>query len=68
MTSASVCSILSAKAVWAAGNDADMAAKEWTASIMVRKSRADIKMCCGGAADEGGGESAALEKQNTKNY
>ena len=25
-----------------------------------------MKMCCGGAADEGGGESAAPGKQNTK--
>ena len=31
-------------------------------------SGADMKMCCGGAADEGGGESVAPEKQNTKNY
>ena len=67
-TSASVCAIISAKAVWAAENDADVAAKKRTASIMARKSRADTKMCCGGAADEGGGESAAPEKQNTKNY
>ena len=59
VTSASVRAILSAKAVWAAENDADVAAKERTASIMARKSGADMKMRCGGAADEGGGESAA---------
>ena len=60
--------ILSAKAIWAAENDVDMAEKEWTASIMARKFRAYMKMCCGGAADEGGGESAAPEKRNSKNY
>ena len=60
--------IFSSKVVWAAENDADMAAEEWTASIMARKSGAYMKMCCGGAADEGGGESDAPEKQNTKNY
>ena len=43
--------ILSAKAVWAAVNDADVAKKERTASIMVRKSRVDMEICCGGAAD-----------------
>ena len=59
--------ILSAKAVWAAANDVDVAAKERTASIMERRSGADMKMCCGGAADEVGGESAAPKKQNTKN-
>ena len=48
---ASVRAILSAKAVWAAENDADVAAKERTASIMERKSGADIEICCGGAAD-----------------
>ena len=50
-TSASVRAILSAKAVWAVENDADVAAKERTASIMAIKSGADMEMCCGGAAD-----------------
>ena len=68
VTSASVRAILSAKAVWAAENDTEVAAKERTASIMARKSRAYMKMCCRGAVDEGGGESATPEKQNTKNY
>ena len=50
---ASVRAILSAKAVWAAVNDADVAEKERTASIMTRKSRVDMEICCGGggAAD-----------------
>ena len=43
--------ILSAKAVWAAVKDADVAEKERTASIMARKSRVDMEICCGGAAD-----------------
>ena len=46
-----MCVILFAKAVWAAVNDADVAEKERTASIMARKSRGDMKICCGGAAD-----------------
>ena len=43
--------ILSAKAVWAAENDADVAEKERTASIMARKFGAYMEICCGGAAD-----------------
>ena len=43
--------ILSAKAVWAVENDADVAEKERIASIMARKSRANMEICCGGAAD-----------------
>ena len=50
-TAASVPAILSPKAVWAAVNDADVAEKERTASIMARKSRMDMEICCGGAAD-----------------
>ena len=52
--------ILSAKAVWAAVNDADVAEKERTASIMTRKSRVDMEICCsgGGAADVLGGGAA----------
>ena len=50
-TTASVCAILSTKAIWAAVNDADVAEKERTASIMARKSRVDMEICCGGAAD-----------------
>ena len=50
-TAASVRAILSARAVWVAKNDADVAEKEWTTSIMARKSRADMEICCGGAAD-----------------
>ena len=38
MTAASVRVILSAKAVWAAANDADVAKKVRTASIIARKS------------------------------
>ena len=43
--------ILSAKAVWAAENDANVAEKEKTASIMARKSGANMEICYGGAAD-----------------
>ena len=43
--------ILFAKAVWVTVNDADVAEKERTASIMTRKSRVDMEICCGGAAD-----------------
>ena len=43
--------ILSAKVVWAAVNDANVVEKERTASIMVRKSRVDMEICFGGAAD-----------------
>ena len=50
-TAASMRAILSAKAVWAAVNDADVAEKERTASIMARKSRVDMEICCGGAAN-----------------
>ena len=50
-TAASVRDILSAKVVWVAKNDVDVAEKEWTTSIMARKSGADIEICCGGAAD-----------------
>ena len=50
-TTAFVHAILSAKAVWPAVNDADVAEKDRTASIMARKSRVDMEICCGGAAD-----------------
>ena len=38
MTAASVCVIISAKAVWAATKDADVAKQVPTASIIARKS------------------------------
>ena len=41
-TTASVCDILSTKAVWATTKDVDVAEKVRTASIMVRKSRVDM--------------------------
>ena len=43
--------ILSGKAVWAAAKDADVAEKVQTASIIARKSRVDMEICCGGGAD-----------------
>ena len=55
----SVCVILSAKAVWAAVKDADVAEKVWTASIMVRKSQVDMEICCGGGTDVLGPTEAA---------
>ena len=48
---ASVLVILSAKAVWAAAKDADVAKKVWIVSIIARKSRVDMEICCGGGAD-----------------
>ena len=60
-TTASVRAILSAKAVWAAINDADVAEKERNASIMTRKSRVDMEICCGGgSADDVLGPSVAV--------
>ena len=43
--------LLSAKVVWAAAKDADVAEKVRTASIIVRKSRVDMEICYGGGAD-----------------
>ena len=43
--------ILSTKAVWEAAKDADVDEKVRTASIIVRKSRVDIEIFCGGGAD-----------------
>ena len=43
--------ILSAKAVWAVVNNANVVEKERTASIMARKSRVDMGICFCGAAD-----------------
>ena len=46
---ASVRVILSAKAAWAVANDADVAENVWTTSMMARKSRVDIEICCDGS-------------------
>ena len=43
--------ILLAKAVWVAAKDANVDEKVRTVSIMVRKSRVDMEICCGGRAD-----------------
>ena len=43
--------ILTTKAVWAATKDADVAEKVRTASIIARKSRVDMEICCSGGAD-----------------
>ena len=45
--------ILFAKSVWAAVNNTDVAEKEQTTSIMTRKYRVDMEICCdgGGAVD-----------------
>ena len=45
------CVTLSAKAVWATTKDADKVAKVWIASIIARKSRGDVEICCNGGAD-----------------
>ena len=44
-------SIISAKAIWASTKDVDVAEKVWTASIIARKYRVDMGICCGGATD-----------------
>ena len=43
--------ILSAKVVWVVSKDADVAEKVRTASIIARKSRVDMEICCGGGVD-----------------
>ena len=43
--------VISGKAVWAAAKDVDVAEKVRTASIIVRKSRVDMEICCGGGTD-----------------
>ena len=43
--------ILSTKAVWAVVKDADVAEKAQTASIITRKFRVDMEICCGGGID-----------------
>ena len=47
---ASVRVILSARAAWAVANDAYVAENVRTESMMARKSRADIEICCDGGA------------------
>ena len=48
---ASVRVILSAKSAWEAANDADVEENVRTASMMVRKSRVEIVICCRGGAE-----------------
>ena len=43
--------ILSAKVVWAAAKDAEVAEKVRTASMIARKSRGDIEICCMGGVE-----------------
>ena len=43
--------ILSARAAWAVANHADVEEKVRTASMMVKKSRVEIVICCGGGAE-----------------
>ena len=43
--------ILSAKVVWAAAKDADVAEKVQTTSIIERNSRVDMEICCDGGVD-----------------
>ena len=40
--------ILSARATWAVAKDAEVTEKVWTTSMMARKSRVDIEICCSG--------------------
>ena len=42
--------ILSARVAWAVANDADVAENVRTASMMARKSRVNIEICCDGVA------------------
>ena len=48
---ASVRVILSTRAAWAVVNDAAVVENVRTASMMVRKSRVEIVICCGGGAE-----------------
>ena len=43
--------ILSTKALWAAAKDANEAENMRPTSIIVRKSRVDMEICCGGGAN-----------------
>ena len=43
--------ILLAKAIWVAAKDVDVVEKVRTTSIIVRKSRVDMEICCGGGVD-----------------
>ena len=42
---------LSTRAAWVAANDADVVENVRTASMMVKKSRVEIVICCGGGAE-----------------
>ena len=44
--------ILSARAAWAVAKDAEVMEKVQTSSIMARKSRVEMVICCGGGAEE----------------
>ena len=44
--------ILSTRAAWAAVKDVEVTKKVRTASIMARKSRVEMVICCGGGAGE----------------
>ena len=48
---ASVRVILSVRAAWAVANDAAIEENVWTASMMIRKSRVEIVICCRGGAE-----------------
>ena len=49
---ASVRVILSARAAWVVAKDAKVTEKVRTASIMARKSRVEMVICCRGGVDE----------------
>ena len=60
--------IISAKVVWAATKDADVAEKVRTASIIAKKCRRDMEICCKGGVDvlgpvesEGAGGTGGVE-------
>ena len=44
--------ILLARAAWAVAKDVEVMEKVRTASIMARKSRVEMVICCGGGAEE----------------
>ena len=48
---ASVRVILSARATWVVANDANIEENVRTASILVKKSRVEMVICCGGGAE-----------------
>ena len=43
--------ILSARVIWAAVKNAEVTKKAWTTSMIAKKSRVEMVICCGGDAE-----------------